>query len=95
MKISSFALAQVDPGNPTSPTFSKIVETNGQALQLYSDKSLLVSNAKFQIVTTSDEGNLRIFKQNQYIMCMIISKNSMITDSNLDTIFSGLFERMK
>ena len=47
MKITSLALAQADPEDPSSPNLAPIVESNGDALQAFKENSKRVSNAKF------------------------------------------------
>ena len=54
-----------------------------------------MTNAKFQVVKTKYDGNLRIFKQNQNMMCLLIPNNNMITDTNMDSIYSSLIQKMK
>ena len=47
MKITSLALAQTDPEDPSSPNLAPIVESNGDALQAFKENSKKVTNAKF------------------------------------------------
>lgn len=95
MKISSIALAQVDPEDPRSPNVAVIAQSSGDALQAYKDNNQKVTNDKFQLIYTKHDGNLRIFKQNQNMMCVLIPTNSLITDTSLDSVYSSLIQKMK